>query len=74
LNAPAELSSQGSGNLIEVGAELLAQQLAEARVIVDPPDDPADAAFPLQTVQGGINGRPMAKVQEVAWRECPSST
>jgi len=53
--------------LVEIGAELLAQQFAEARVVVDPPDDPADAAFPLQPVQGGIDGRAVAEVKKIAW-------
>ncbi len=31
LHAPAELSRQGCSDLVEIGAELLVQHLAEAR-------------------------------------------
>ena len=50
LDMPAEFSREGAGYLVDVGTELLAQQLAESGVVIEPPQDSADRALPFEAV------------------------
>ncbi len=50
LDIPAEFSREGASYLVDVGTELLAQQLAESGVIIEPPQDSADRALPFEAV------------------------
>jgi hypothetical protein len=74
LDAPSELTRQCPRNLVNIRAKVLIEELAEARVIVNATNDPANLTPSFQPVKCGIDSRTASEVQEVAWRERPSST
>jgi hypothetical protein len=53
---------------------VLIKKLAEARVVIDAANDPANLAAFLQPVERGIDSGAASEVQKVAWRECPPSS
>ena len=48
------------------------QQLADPRQFIQPPSHAADGSLPHQTRQRLIDGRPLAKIEEVAGWNCCS--
>jgi len=51
LDAPTELPRQGPRNLVNIRAEVLIEQLAGARPVVDAANDPANLIPLFQPVQ-----------------------
>src|ERR1035437_4646111 len=74
LNSPTEFTRQSPRNLVNIRAQVLIEELAEARVVVDAADDPANLAPLLQPVECRIHSGAASEVQEVARRKCPPSS
>jgi hypothetical protein len=51
LDAPTELPRQGPRNLVNIGTQVLIEELAEARVVIDAANDPANLAPLFQPVK-----------------------
>jgi hypothetical protein len=74
LDTPTELPRQGPRNLVNIRAKVLIEEPAEARVVVDAANNPANLAPLFHPVKRGIDSGAASKVQEVTWRERPPST
>jgi hypothetical protein len=62
LNAPAELPCQSSRNLVNVRAEALIEEFAEAGIVVDAANDAANLPALFQPVEARIDSRPASEV------------
>jgi hypothetical protein len=73
LDSPTELPCQSPCNLVNIGTQVLIEEFAEARIVVDAANDPANLTALFQPVERGIDSGAASEVQKVAWRECPPS-
>jgi hypothetical protein len=71
LDSPAELPRQSPRNLVNIGTQVLIEEFAETRIVVDAVNDPANLTALLHPVERGIDSGAASEVQKVAWRECP---
>ena len=53
---------------------MLIEEFAEARIVVDAANDPANLTALFHPVKRGIDSGAASEVQKVAWRECPPSS
>src|ERR1035437_736368 len=74
LNSPTEFTRQSPRNLVNIRTQLLIEELAEARVVVNAADDPANLAPLLHSVERRIHSGAASEVQEVARRKRPPSS
>ena len=73
LDSPAKLTRQSAGNLVDVRAQLLLQEFAVSRVVIDSADNPSHLTFGGEAMQSGIDRGSLAKVQKIARRERPTT-
>ena len=73
-DAPAKLAGERVSHLVGVRAQLLVQQRAESRVVVDAADRTTNRASLNKTLQGFVNGVAAAQSSKVALGKRPTAT
>jgi hypothetical protein len=66
LDSPTELPRQSPRNLVNIRTQVLIEEFAEARIVVDAANDLANLAAFFQPVERGINSGAASEVQKVA--------